>query len=72
MKTLKETKMSYQKAKECFDDNHRYIDSRKEPVLHNLSVGFRQLTEALEMDILAIKSELSRISSRVDELSRKG
>lgn len=63
--------MSYYKAKECFNDSFNYIDTRKDPVAHDVSAGLNQLTEALESDMAVIKNLLEQIANSLNRLLKK-
>ena len=53
--------MSFQKAKECFEENLSFINSQQQPKEHNLNVGLLQLTQALQSENSSLRNELSQI-----------
>ncbi len=63
--------MSYDKAKEVFNDNFNYITGATDPVMYNLSAGLFQLSEALEIDISRMKRSISQIAISLQRLEQK-
>lgn len=59
--------MSYQKAKEIFQDIKNYITNKSDPVAFDLSSGLTELTDTLESDIAEIKSTLQRIQRELKQ-----
>jgi hypothetical protein len=59
--------MSYLKAREIFDDVHKYITDKSDPVAFNLSAGLRVFCRAIEDDNAEIKKKLDRIEKLLRE-----
>jgi hypothetical protein len=53
--------MSYATAKECFEENIRGIDGKKDPVTWNLNSGLLNLTKAIENDLHRMQKTLNSI-----------
>ena len=54
--------MTYEKARECFDENNTLIaNPRENPLMWNLSAGLVALTQALQTDMLALQQQVRQL-----------
>ena len=63
--------MTYEKAKETFDENCQLIgESSKDPLTWNLSAGLIALTNAIQMNMYDLRNQIQRLEQQVQNLRR--
>jgi hypothetical protein len=55
-----EVLMSFREAKEAFRDAQSHLDPKSEPVLYDLALGLRLLTEAIEREMTELRTRIDQ------------
>ena len=64
--------MTYEKAKQCFDENNTLIgDPDRDRLIWNLSAGLFALANAIQLDFHDLRNQLQDVAQQVRNLERR-